>query len=50
MVPTKYLLKLQDQTTVVGVYANKAIESFPNFDDCFFGDFKFGKPVQLNWL
>ena len=44
------VLKLQDQTTMVGVCANKAIESFLNFDDCFFGDLKFGKPVQLNWL
>ena len=50
MVSTKYVLKLQDQMTVVGVCANKAIESFLNFDDHFFGDFKCGKPVQLNWL
>ena len=52
MVSTKYmcLLKLQDQMTMVGVHANKAIESFLNFDDHFFGDFKCGKPVQLNWL
>ena len=46
----KYVLKLQDQTTMVGAHANKAIESFLNFDDRFFGDFKFGKSVQLNWL
>ena len=50
MVSTKYVLKLQDQTTMVGVCANKAIESFLDFDDHFFGDFKLGKPVQLNWL
>ena len=50
MVSTKYVLKLQDNTTMVGVHANKAIESFLNFDDHFFGDFKSGKPVQLNWL
>ena len=48
MVSTKYVLKLQDQTTMVGVNANKAIESFLNFDDRFFGDFKFGKHIQLN--
>ena len=35
---------------MVGVHANKAIESFLNFDNRFFGDFKFGKPVKLNWL
>ena len=50
MVSMKYVLKLQDQTTMVGVHANKAVESFLNFDDGFFGNFKFGKPVQLNWL
>ena len=50
MVSTKYVLKLQDRMTMVGVCANKAIESFLNFDDCFFGDFKSGKPVQLNSL
>ena len=50
MVSMKYVLKLQDQMTMVGVHTNKAIESFLNFDGCFFGDFKCGKPVQLNWL
>ena len=50
MVSTKYVLKLQDQMTMVGVCCNKAIESFLTFDDHFFGDFKYGKPVHLNWL
>ena len=50
MVSMKYVLKLQDQTTMVGVCFNKAIESFLTFDDRFFGDFKYGKPVHLNWL
>ena len=50
MVSTKYVLKLQDQMTMAGVHCNKAIESFLTFDDRFFGDFKYGKPVHLNWL
>ena len=50
MVSMKYVLKLQDKMTMVGVHANKAIESFLNFDHHFFDDFKFAKPVQLNWL
>ena len=50
MVSTKYVLNLQDRTAMVGVHANKVIESFLNFDDCFFGEFKSGKPIQLNWL
>ena len=50
MMLTKYVLKLQDQVTMVGVHCNKAIESFLTFDDHFFGDFKYGKPVHLNWL
>ena len=50
MVSTKYVQKLQDQTTMVGVRCNKAIESFLTFYDRFYGHFKNGKPVLLNWL
>ena len=50
MVSTKCVLKLQDRMTMVGVHANKVIESFLNFDNHFFGEFKSGKPIQLNWL
>ena len=50
MVSRKYYLKLQDQTTMVGVHANTSLEKFTYFDNCVFGDVRFGKPVKLEWL
>ena len=37
-VSRKYYLRLQDQTTMVEVHANKSLGKFLYFDDCFFGD------------
>ena len=50
MVSRKYYLKLQDKTSMVGVHTNKSLEKFLDFDDHFFGEFRFGKPVKLEWL
>ena len=50
MVSRKYYLRLQDQTSMVRVHANKSLEKFIDFDNCFSGEFQFGKPVKLQWL
>ena len=50
MVSRKYYLKLQNDTSMVGLHANKAIEKFLDFDDRFFGEFSSGKPIKLEWL
>ena len=39
MVSRKYYLRLQDQTSMVGVRPNKSLEKFLDSDDCFFGEF-----------
>ena len=50
LVSTRYILKIQDTTTMVGVHANITLEKFLAFNDEFFGHFSNGKPVRLNWL
>ena len=50
MVSRKYYLKLQDETSMVGVCANKSLENFLDFDYRFFGEHHFGKLVKLEWL
>ena len=50
LVSTKYILKIQDMTTMIGVCANIALEKFLNFNKEFFGHFSNGKPVCLTWL
>ena len=50
LVSTKYILKIQDTTTMIGVCANIASEKFLNFNEEFFGHFSNGKPVRLTWL
>ena len=50
MVSGKYYLRLKDHTSMVGVHTNKFLEKFLDFDNCFFGEFQFGKPVKLQWL
>ena len=50
LVSTRYILKIQDTTTMVGVCANIALEKFLTFNDEFFGHFSNGKPVCLKWL
>ena len=39
MVSRKYYLKLQNDTSMVGVHANKSLEKLLYFDDLFFGEF-----------
>ena len=50
LVSTRYILKVQDTTTMVGVHANIALKKFLAFNEEFFGNFSNGKPVRLNWL
>ena len=50
LVSTRYILKIQDTTTMVGVHANIALEKFLAFNDEFFRHFSNGKPVHLKWL
>ena len=50
LVSTKYILKIQDTTTMIGVRANMALEKFLAFNDEFFRQFLNGKPVHLMWL
>ena len=50
LVSTRYILKIQDTTTMVSVRANITLEKFLAFNDEFFGHFSNGKPVHLNWL
>ena len=50
LVSTRYILKIQDTTTMVGVCANIALKKFLAFNEEFFGNFSNGKPVHLNWL
>ena len=50
LVSTRYILKIQDTTTMVSVHANIALEKFLAFNEEFFGNFSNGKPVRLNWL
>ena len=47
MVLTKYVLAVQDNTTMVGIPVNRIIEKFLQFDEAFFGNFLHGKPVCL---
>ena len=50
LVSTKYILKIQDTTTMIGVHANIALEKFLTFNNEFFGDFSNEKPVCLTFL
>ena len=50
LVSTRYILKIQDTTTMVGVHANIALKKFLTFNDEFFRHFSNGKPVHLKWL
>ena len=45
LVSTRYILKIQDTTTMVGVHVNIALEKFLAFNDEFFGHFSNGKLV-----
>ena len=46
LVSTRYILKIQDTTTMVGVCANIALEKFLAFSEKFFGNSSNGKPVR----
>ena len=50
MVSSRYILQIQDYSTMIGIRANKEIEKFLLFDEAFFGDFSNGKPISLNWM
>ena len=50
LVSTRYILKIQDTTTMVGVHANIALKKFLAFNDEFFGHFSNGKPIHFKWL
>ena len=50
LVSTRYILKIQDTTTMVSVRANIALENFLTFNDEFFRHFSNGKPICLKWL
>ena len=50
LVSTRYILKIQGTTTMVGVHANIALENILAFNDEFFGHFSNGKPLHLKWL
>ena len=50
MVSTKYVLAVQDNTTMVGIRVSGTIEKFLLFDEAFFGNFLHGKPICLKWM
>ena len=50
MVSSRYVLEIQDCSTMIGVRANKAIEKFLLFNEACFGDFLNGQPISLNWM
>ena len=50
MVSSKCILDVQDYSTMVAVKVNKAIETFLDFNDAFFGDFLNCRPIHLSWM
>ena len=50
MVLTKYVLAVQDNTTMLGIRVKRTIEKFLQFNEVLFGDFLHCKPICLKWM